>query len=60
VLATDQEIGGGGLQVRVPDLPETANRIFMVKVFRLGQEAPEICDAGSIRIGSASHQGKVG
>jgi hypothetical protein len=59
VLATDQTIGGGGLQVRVPDLPETADRIFMVKVFRLGHEAPEICDAGSIRIGAAP-LGKVG
>jgi hypothetical protein len=59
VLATDQAIGGGGLQVRVPDLPETADRIFMVKVFHLGNEAPEICDAGSIRIGAAP-LGKVG
>lgn len=59
VVATEQEINAGGLSVRVPDLPEAANRIFSVKVFRLDRTAPEICDAGSIRIGSAPH-GKVG
>lgn len=53
LLATDQEIGANGLQVRVPDVPETANRVFAVKVFRLRDDEPEICDAGTIRIGSA-------
>jgi hypothetical protein len=43
----------------VPDLPEAANRVFQVKVFRLGEEAPEICDAGTIRIGAVSPR-KVG
>jgi hypothetical protein len=59
LVATDQQINSGGLSVRVPDLPEAANRIFSVKVFHLGQDAPEICDAGSIRIGATSH-GKLG
>ena len=59
VLATDQEIRAGGLYVRVPDLPEAVNRVFQVKVFRLGQEIPEICDAGSIRIGAVTPR-KVG
>ncbi len=59
VLATDQEIRAGGLHVRVPDLPEAANRVFQVKVFHLGQEAPEICDAGTIRIGAVTPR-KVG
>jgi hypothetical protein len=59
VLATDQEIRAGGLHVRVPDLPEAANRVFQVKVFRLGEETPEICDAGTIRIGAVTPR-KVG
>jgi hypothetical protein len=59
LIATDQMIGDGGLQVRVPDLPDAANRVFSVKVFRLGQDAPEACDAGAIRIGGAA-AGKVG
>jgi len=59
LLATDQAFGAGGLSVRAPDLPDAANRVFSVKVFRLGQETPEICDAGAIRIGGAT-QGKVG
>lgn len=59
LIATDQEIGAAGLSVRVPDLPEAANRVFSVKVFRLGHETPEICNAGSIHIGSAP-EGKIG
>jgi hypothetical protein len=59
VLATDQEIHGNSLEVRVPDLPESANRVFLVKLFRLGQPAPEICNAGSIHIGGQTG-GKVG
>ena len=59
LIATEQEIGAGGLQVRVPDLPDATNRVFSVRVFRLGQEVPEICDAGAIRIGGTTG-GKVG
>lgn len=50
VLATDQRIRDGNLQVRVPDLPEADNHVFQVKVFRLGEQAPQICEAGAIRI----------
>lgn len=59
LIATDQQINAGGLSVRVPDLPEATNRIFSVKVFHLGHDTPEVCDAGSIHIGAASH-GKLG
>jgi hypothetical protein len=59
VLATDQEMRAGSLHVRVPNMPESANRIFLVKLFRLGEENPEICDAGTIRIGAAT-RGKFG
>ena len=59
LVATDQEINADGLSVRVPDLPEAANRVFSVKVFRLRGNMPRICDAGSIRIGGAT-QGKIG
>ena len=52
VLATDQSIGTQGLNVRVPDLPETANRNFDVRVFRLDDGAPQICNAGTIHVGT--------
>lgn len=55
VLATEQTIGAAGLNVRVPDLPETANRDFSVRVFRLGEDMPTICNAGIIHVG-ASHR----
>jgi hypothetical protein len=58
VLATDQRIRDGSLQVRVPNLPEAEDQVYQVRVFRLG-EAPEICRAGAIRIGSQA-DGKVG
>lgn len=59
VMATDQRIHDGNLQVRVPDMPEADNHVFQVKVFRLGQLAPQICEAGAIRI-DAQPDGKVG
>jgi hypothetical protein len=59
VMATDQRIHDGNLQVRVPDMPQADNHVFQVKVFRLGQQAPQICEAGAIRIG-AQPDGKVG
>jgi hypothetical protein len=59
LVATDQEIDASGLAVRVPDLPEAANRVFSVKVFRLGENSPEMCNAGSIHIGGAA-PGKFG
>jgi hypothetical protein len=54
VLATDQVVRGDGLQVRVPDMPQTANRVFDVRIFRLGEPMPHVCNAGSIRIGAAA------
>ena len=51
VLATEQALGTEGLNVRVPDLPETANRDFNVRVFRLGEDSPQICNAGTIHVG---------
>jgi hypothetical protein len=59
VLATDQRIRDGNLQVRVPDMPEADNRVFQVKVFGLGDQAPQMCEAGAIRIDSEP-DGKVG
>jgi hypothetical protein len=59
VLATDQRIRDGNLQVRVPNLPEAEDQVYQVKVFRLGEQAPQICGAGAIRIGTQA-DGKVG
>ncbi len=59
MIATDQEIEGAGLSVRVPDLPAASDRVFSVKVFRLGQDSPQICNAGSIKIGRTTG-GKFG
>jgi hypothetical protein len=39
-------------------MPEADNHVFQVKVFRLGQQAPQICEAGAIRIDAPD--GKVG
>jgi len=52
VLATEQAIGADGLNVRVPNLPETVNRDFSVRVFRLGEDVPTICNAGIIHVGA--------
>lgn len=57
VLATEQAIGAAGLNVRVPNLPETANRDFSVRVFRLGEDTPTICNAGIIHVGIPDRHG---
>jgi hypothetical protein len=59
VVATDQRMHDGNLQVRVPDMPEADNYVFQIKVFRLGEQTPQICEAGAIRI-DAEPDGKVG
>jgi hypothetical protein len=57
VIPTDQEIQGDVLRVRVPDMPEVANHTFAVRLFLLGQDGPQICTAGAIRVAPV---GKVG
>ena len=59
VVATDQRMLDGNLQVRVPDMPEADNRVFQVRVFRLDEQSPQICEAGAIRI-DTDPDGKVG
>jgi len=60
VVATDQRMLDGNLQVRVPDMPEADNQVVQIKVFRLGEQTPpQICEAGTIRIDSAPDD-KVG
>jgi hypothetical protein len=59
VMATDQSIEDNALNVRVPFVPEIANRVFDVEVFALGQPAAKACEAGSIRIGGGTGH-KVG
>jgi hypothetical protein len=59
VVATDQRMLDGNLQVRVPDMPEADNQVVQIKVFRLGEQNPQICEAGAIRIDSAPDD-KVG
>ena len=59
VVATDQRMLDGNLQVRVPDMPEADNQVVQIKVFRLGEQTPQICEAGAIRIDSAPDD-KVG
>ncbi len=50
VIPTDQEMHDDSLLVRVPDMPEASDRIFAVKLFRLGKVPLQVCDAGLIRI----------
>jgi hypothetical protein len=59
VVAIEKYMHDNALQVRVPDMPETANRVFQVRVFTLDNPAPAMCEAGSIRIGGNA-AGKVG
>jgi hypothetical protein len=50
VLATDQSVDGGKLQIRVPDAPDFANQTVNVKVFVMNGAVAKSCDAGRIRV----------
>jgi len=50
VLATDQEISGNTVHVRVPDLPDLAEHVVRVVVYVTDQSGLHSCDAGKVRI----------
>jgi len=50
VLATDQKIGRGMVQVRVPDVPGIAQHTVNIKVFVMDRQGTHSCDAGRVRI----------
>ena len=50
VLATDQEISGDTVHVRVPDLPDLAEHVVRVVVYVTDSSGLHSCDAGKVRI----------
>jgi hypothetical protein len=50
VLATDQSMADGHLQIRVPDAPDLANHTVNVRVFMMSGDTAKSCDAGKVRV----------
>jgi len=50
VLATEQEISGSTVHVRVPDLPDLVQRIVSIKVYVTDAHGLKSCDGGKVRI----------
>jgi hypothetical protein len=50
VIATEQSIEDGVVRVRVPNLPDLANRTAAVKVYVIDAGGTHSCDAGRIKI----------
>lgn len=51
VLATDEELIKGAVRVKIPEVPDLANRIVNVDVYVVNAAGAEACDAGHMRIG---------
>ena len=50
VLATEQEISGNTVHVRVPDLPDLVQHVVHIKVFVTDASGLHSCDGGKIKI----------
>jgi hypothetical protein len=51
VLATDEEVGQGAVRVRIPAVPDLADRMVNVNVYVMGVDgAQKSCDAGHVKI----------
>lgn len=51
VLATDEELSKGAVRVKIPEVPDLANRTVNVDVYVVNAAGAEACDAGHMRIG---------
>ena len=50
VLATEQEISGKTVHVRVPDLPDLVQHVVRIKVYVTDSSGLHSCDAGKVKI----------
>lgn len=50
VLATDEQILKDAVRVRIPDLPNLADRTVGLEVYVVGSDTAEHCDAGQVKI----------
>lgn len=50
VLATNEELGHGSVHVRIPDVPDLADRTVQIDVYVVTATGARNCDAGHMRI----------
>jgi hypothetical protein len=50
VLATDQKVAAGGVQVTVPDLPNISDHTYDLKVYVVDAKGAQTCDAGHVKV----------
>jgi hypothetical protein len=50
VLATDQKVAAGGVQVTVPDLPNISDHTYDLTVYVVDAKGAQTCDAGRVKV----------
>lgn len=50
VLATDQQLNKGSLQVTVPNTPEIGNHTYDLKIYVMDTKGSQTCDAGHVKV----------
>lgn len=58
VLATDEHLAKGAVHVRVPSVPDLANRVVAVSVYVVKADGARNCEAGQLRIAERSNHAK--
>jgi len=50
VLATDQQLNKGSLQVTVPNTPEIGNHTYDLTIYVMDKKGSQTCDAGHVKV----------
>jgi len=50
VLATDQQLKNGSVQVTVPNTPEIADHTYNLNVYVMDKKGSQSCDAGHVKV----------
>ncbi len=53
VLATDQHLTKGSVNVKVPNTPDIANHTYDVSVYVVDQKGSQTCNAGHVKVAQA-------
>lgn len=50
VLATDQQVSKGSVQVKVPNTPDIADHTYDMSVYVMDNKGSQSCDAGAVKV----------
>jgi hypothetical protein len=54
VLATDQQLSKGSLQVKVPNTPDIGNHTYDLTIYVMDKKGSQTCDAGHVKVAQSA------